>query len=293
MEFHLDYQIISSNRNLCGESPVWMPLQNALYWTDIDGKLLYMKDFKNNNILLVKMSGRVSCIAPVVSGGFIAAIENKLIKLDQSFKNQEVLAEVFPLDTNIRLNDGRADRSGKYFWVGSIFLPRDKKKAGLWRFSANGEIKKIVSNITTSNGLSWSPCGNIMYHSDSWSYKIWQYDYDSKKGEISNKKLFYSTNKKQGRPDGACVDTNGFYWSACFDGGRIIRISPDGMLDKEIFVPMAKPTMIAFGGNEMKTLFITSYGQNFKDPNSENKECGRVISLQIKIKGISETLFKI
>ena len=254
-----------------------MSLQNALYWTDIDGKLLYMKDFKNNNILSVKMSGRVSCIAPLVSGGFIAAIENKLIKLDQFFNNLEVLTEVFPWDSNIRLNDGRADRGGNYFWVGSIFLPRNKKKAGLWRFSASGEIKKVVSNITTSNGLS----------------KIWQYDYDSSKGEISNKKLFFSTNKKQGRPDGACVDTKGFYWSACFDGGRIIRVSPDGILDKEIQVPMVKPTMIAFGGNEMKTLFITSYGQDLKVPDSKSKECGRVISLQTNIKGISETLFKI
>ena len=270
-----------------------MPPQNALYWTDIDGKLLYMKDFKNNNILSVKMTGRVSCIAPLVSGGFIAAIENKLIKLDQFFNNLEVLTEVFPWDSNIRLNDGRADRSGNYFWVGSIFLPRNKKKAGLWRFSSSGEIKKVVSNITTSNGLSWSPCGNIMYHSDSWSSKIWQYDYDSSKGEISNKKLFFSTNKKQGRPDGACVDTKGFYWSACFDGGRIIRVSPNGMLDKEIKVPMVKPTMIAFGGNEMKTLFITSYGQDLKEPDSKSKECGRVISLQTNIKGISETLFKI
>ena len=131
------------------------------------------------------------------------------------------------------MNDGKADRSGNYFGLEAFSLPRNKKKADLWRFSANGEIKKIVGNITTSNGLSWSPCGNIMYHADSWSSKIWRYDYDLTKGEISNKTLFYSTNKEQGRPDGACVDENGFYWSACFDGGRILRISPDGILDKE------------------------------------------------------------
>ncbi|MBJ58036.1 MAG: hypothetical protein CMP24_07355 [Rickettsiales bacterium] len=290
----MDYKIISSIRNFCGESPVWMPLQYSLYWTDIDGKILYKKDFNSNNISSVKMPGRVSCIAPIVSGGFIIAIENKLVKLDQFFKNLEVLTEVFPYDSNVRLNDGKADRSGNYFWVGSIFLPRNKKKADLWRFSANGEIKKIVGNITTSNGLSWSPCGTIMYHADSWSSKIWRYDYDLTKGEISNKTLFYSTNKEQGRPDGACVDENGFYWSACFDGGRILRISPDGILDKEIFVPMEKPTMPAFGGNDMKTLLVTSHGgEKLRNVNSGKKECGRVISIQTKIKGINETLFKI
>ena len=284
--------MISSVRNLCGESPVWMPSRNSLYWTDIDGKKLYKKDFNNNKILSTKMLGRVSCIAPLASGGFIAAMENQLIKLNQFHKKPEVLTEVFPTDSSTRLNDGKTDRGGNFFWVGSIFLPRDKKTSGLWRYSSNGEIKKIVGNITTSNGLSWSPCGKVMYHSDSWSSKIWKYDYDTVKGEIKNKRIFYITNKKQGRPDGACVDINGYYWTACFNGGRILRISPEGVLDKEIIVPMLRPTMIAFGGNNMNTLFITSYGKkDLFEPN--NTEAGKLISIHTHIKGIAETLFKI
>ena len=269
-----------------------MPSKNSLHWTDIDGKKLYIKDFKNNKILSTKMLGRVSCIAPLISGGFIAAMENQLIKINQFHKKPRVLTEVFPIDPSTRLNDGKTDRGGNFFWVGSIFLPRDKKASGLWRYSSNGEIKRIVSNITTSNGLSWSPCGNIMYHSDSWSSKIWKYDYDTIKGEIKNKRIFYITSKKQGRPDGACVDISGYYWTACFNGGRILRISPEGVLDREFIVPMLRPTMIAFGGNNMNTLFVTSYGKNniFE---RNNKEAGKLISIQTQIKGIAETLFKI
>tara|TARA_B110000211_G_scaffold234586_1_gene304902 strand:+ start:443 stop:1357 length:915 start_codon:yes stop_codon:yes gene_type:complete len=289
----LNYKVVSNESYLCGESPVWISRTKTLYWTDIDGKTLHKKNMQSKKILDFKMPGQISCIAPNISGGFIAAMDHSIINLDSEYQILSTIKTIENGDSNWRLNDGKADRSGNFFWVGSVYLPRDKKNAALWRVSSDGTIKKILENLTTSNGLSWSPDGNTMYLADSWESTIWKYDYNQKTGDISNKCIFFKTNKNQGRPDGACVDSLGCYWFAGFDGGRILRISPCGELNREIIVPMKRPTMPAFGGRNMNTLFVTSFGNtsntnSIKDNDPMN---GNIISLSLDVKGFEETPF--
>ena len=109
-----------------------------------------------------------------------------------------------------------------------------------------------------SNGLAWNKECNKMYWSDSRNYTIYSYDYDKQKNIVKNKKIFYETSKEQGRPDGATVDSDGYYWTACFMGGRILRISPDGKLDKTILMPVRDVTMVTFGGDNLNIMFVTS-----------------------------------
>ena len=291
----MNYKIVNSKIYLCGESPVWSKSSNNLYWTDIDGKSLHILNLLSGKVLDFKMPGRVSCIAPLFSGGFIAAMENKILKLNERFDILKTLNTLQISNLNWRFNDGKTDRTGSFFWVGSIYLPRDRKEAGLWRYSNDGKLKKIMGGLTTSNGLAWSPDGNIMYHSDSWQSTIWKYDYNKITGDITNKNIFFKTNKRQGRPDGACVDMQGYYWSAGFDGGKLLRISPEGQLDREIILPMIRPTMPAFGGKDMKSIFITSFGNRkaYSNKFENDTEAGKVISINVGIVGIEETLFKI
>jgi sugar lactone lactonase YvrE len=289
----VNYNIVSSQNYLCGESPVWMSKTKTLCWTDIDGKTLHKKHMQSKKILNFKMSGKVSCIAPNTSGGFIAAMDHSILNLDSEFNILSTVTTIKNGNSSWRLNDGKADRSGNFFWVGSIYLPRDKKHAALWRLSSDGKMKKILRGLTTSNGLAWSPDGSTMYLSDSWESTIWKYDYNQKTGDISNKRMFFTTNKNQGRPDGACVDSLGHYWFAGFDGGRILRISPEGELNKEILVPMKRPTMPAFGGSKMNTLFITSFG-GISNPTLSKANAlmdGNIISLQLDVRGFEETPF--
>jgi sugar lactone lactonase YvrE len=290
----VNYNLVSKQNYLCGESPVWISKTKTLCWTDIDGKTLHKKNMESNKISNVKMSGRVSCIAPNVSGGFIAAMDHSIINLNAEYKILSTVKTIENGNSNWRLNDGKADRSGNFFWVGSIYLPRDKKNAALWRFSSDGTMKKILENLTTSNGLAWSPDGNTMYLADSWDSTIWKYDYNQKTGNISNKRIFFQTNINQGRPDGACVDSQGYYWFAGFDGGRVLRISPQGELDRELILPMKRPTMPAFGGDKMNTLFITSFGNvsNTPLPKASDVMNGNIISLPTDVIGFQETPFK-
>ena len=115
----------------------------------------------------------------------------------------------------------------------------------------------------------------------------------SKQSFISINNIFFETNETQGRPDGACVDSLGYYWFAGFDGGRILRISPCGKIDREIIAPMKRPTMPAFGGHNMNTLFVTSFGNTSNETSLTNNDPmgGNVISLLLDVKGLEETPF--
>ena len=289
----VNYKVVSNQNYLCGESPVWISRTKTLCWTDIDGKTLHSKNVQSKKILNFKMPGQVSCIAPNIAGGFIAAMDHSIINLDSEYRILSTIKKIENGNPNWRLNDGKVDRSGSFFWVGSIYLPRDKKAAALWRVSSDGTIKKILKNLTTTNGIAWSPDGNTMYLADSWESTIYKFDYSQKTGDISNKRIFFETNETQGRPDGACVDSLGYYWFAGFDGGRILRISPGGELNREIIVPMKRPTMPAFGGHDMNTLFVTSFGNtsNKTSLNDSDPMGGNVISLPLDIKGFEETPF--
>jgi sugar lactone lactonase YvrE len=98
-----------------------------------------------------------------------------------------------------------------------------------------------------------------MYLSDSRHSVIWAYNYEPETGEVSDRRVFYKTTAEQGRPDGAAVDEFGFYWFASFGGSRIIRLTPNGDVDRETPFPIQFPTMLSFGGTKMDTLFVTSH----------------------------------
>src|SRR5690606_34821503 len=94
-------------------------------------------------------------------------------------------------------------------------------------------------------------------------------DYDVHTGAISNRRVFHQFPHGNGRPDGAAVDAEGCYWTALYEGQRVVRLSPQGEILQEIPVPAKCPTMVALGGADMRTLFITSVGNR---PEEELKE---------------------
>ena len=132
-----------------------------------------------------------------------------------------------------------------------------------------------------------------MYWSDSRNRKIFSFDFNTDNGEISNRRLFFETTKEQGRPDGATIDAEGYYWSACFMGGRILRISPEGILDREILVPVKNVTMICFGGEDLDTLYITTGNEGLSALElKETPLAGALFKTKPGIKGLLEPKFK-
>jgi len=164
----------------------------------------------------------------------------------------------------------------------------------LYRY-ANGQRGPLgarLSGFIVPNGLGFSPDGRTMYLSDSHpsAQQIWAFDYDIDSGTPTNRRLFVDMNHFCGRPDGAAVDAEGCYWICANDAGLIHRFTPDGRLDRSLAVPVKKPTMCAFGGSRLDTLFVTSIRPG--DDHDEQSLAGGVFALDPGVKGLPEPHFK-
>jgi sugar lactone lactonase YvrE len=136
----------------------------------------------------------------------------------------------------------------------------------LHRVAADGAVATVRTGIGVSNGLAFSPDGATMYFADTPRETVWSYDYDATTGDARNERVFVDFSELPGRPDGACVDEDGGYWIACVGGWAVLRITPAGVVDRRIDLPVARPTMPAFGGPGLATLYVTSIGEGGSRP---------------------------
>jgi sugar lactone lactonase YvrE len=95
---------------------------------------------------------------------------------------------------------------------------------------------------------------------------LYRFDYDITTGNISNRKVLARFNRQQGLPDGMTVDREGFLWVAMFFGGKILRLDPDGRIEREINLPCKQPASLVFAGKNFNELFITSASLDWKTP---------------------------
>jgi sugar lactone lactonase YvrE len=242
-----------------GECPQWSIEEQALYFVDIKGKALHRFKPVTGEHSTMLMPEEIACFGFRKGGGFIAAFRSGLWLLDASGNRLEKLADNLEDQRSSRFNDGRVDPAGR-FLAGTIDEPKDGGKAHLYRYDRRG-LNVLASGLLTSNGVAFSPDGRTLYHSDTPTFTVWRYAYDPATGEATDRTLFVRlepSESDRGRPDGAAVDAEGCYWTALFEGSRIQRYAPDGRLLAEYPVPARCPTMVAFGGPDLKTLFVTS-----------------------------------
>ncbi|KHA71472.1 gluconolactonase [Pseudomonas chlororaphis] len=290
-------ELIVDARNAVGESPVWVAEENALYWVDIPNGGLQRWSADTGHVHAWKTPEMLACIARHSHGGWVAGMESGFFHLhphsDGSLDNQ-LLASVEHGRKDMRLNDGRCDRQGR-FWAGSMVLNMglSAPEGRLYRYGAgaSGVIEAQLDGFIVPNGLGFSPDGKTMYLSDSHPdvQLIWAFDYDTDTGTPSNRRVFVDMNHFPGRPDGAAVDAEGFYWICANDAGLIHRFAPDGRLDFSLEVPVKKPTMCAFGGSRMDTLFVTSIRPG--DDHDSQSLAGGVFALNLNVKGLPEPQF--
>ena len=198
-----------------------------------------------------------------------------------------------PEGSGNRMNDGRTDRAGR-FWVGSMFDPTSAGRSTgmLHRVAHDGRVTAVRSGVGVANGLAFSPDGRTMYFADSPRETVWAYDYDLDSGETANERVFLDFGPLPGRPDGACVDADGCYWIACVYGWAVLRVTPDGRIDRRIDLPVEKPTMPAFGGPGMSTLFVTSIGAGGSRASAPGQpDAGGLFAIESGLRGLVETPF--
>jgi sugar lactone lactonase YvrE len=279
--------------SLLGESPLWHPAEQVLYWCDIPGHQLNRFDPASGAHREWAFGTDVGCCAPLHDGGLLLALRDGLVRFDTASGKSEALAKA-PYDTAVeRFNDGKADARGR-FWVGTIHEPREPR-AALYRF-AGERLDKMASDITVSNGLAWSPDARTMYWADTKAHAVYAMDYDIGDGSLSRRRVFAQFPFKSagqalesygGRPDGAAMDAEGHYWIAMFEGARVLRIAPDGSIDREIALPVRCPTMPCFGGRDLKTLYITtSREKRPADELAREPLAGCVLQLRVDVAGL-------
>ncbi len=219
------------------------------------------------------------------------AMEHQVGWFDWVTGSWEPWRDLEPAGTGNRLNDGRCDPAGR-FWVGSMFeRSAEGRRTGLLhRVEASGVSSTVRSQIGVSNGLAFSPDGRTMYHADTSLRTVWFYDYDLASGERSKERVFTHYRDLPGRPDGACVDADGCYWTACVGGSAVARLTPNGDVDRVVEVPLVFPTMPAFGGAGLSTLFVTSLRQNGAVLASSEHD-GHLLAIDVGVSGIPEPIF--
>lgn len=292
----MDAELILDARNATGESPVWSVRDQALYWVDIPAGRLHRWS-PDGQSRSWQASQMLACIAAHQGGGWIAGMETGLFHLQPDDNDQLVatlLLEVRHAKDGMRFNDGRCDRQGR-FWAGTMLMDMAAGAVvgAMYRYqSGQPSLEPQLDGFIVPNGLGFSPDGKTLYLSDSHPdvQKIWAFDYDTDSGTPHNRRLFVDMNAHPGRPDGAAVDADGCYWICGNDAGLIHRFTPQGKLDRSLAVPVKKPTMCAFGGPDLDTLFVTSIrpGGDLAD----QPLAGGIFALRPGVKGLEEPMFR-
>ncbi|RDJ20202.1 SMP-30/gluconolactonase/LRE family protein [Bosea caraganae] len=253
----LTAELLLDARDETGEGPVWDGKAQALWWTDIPGKRLHRLDPSSGAHRIFAMPGRVGCFALREAGGLVLAMEQGFATFDPESGAVEILSEPEAGLANHRFNDGRCDPAGR-FLAGSMNMAKAAVSGQLWRLDPDKAVTRVAGGVTIANGLAFSPDGKRMYWSDSPAEKVYVFDYDLDTGTPSNQRLFLEKGPAPGRPDGAAVDADGCYWSARWVGNAVVRFTPEGKIDRTIKLPVSRVTMCAFGGPDLRTLYITT-----------------------------------
>ncbi len=243
-----------------GESPLWSPDEEVLYWADIEGKQVHRYNPASDRDETRPCPWRPGAIVLTDRPGrLLIAADHHLIRFDWDSGLATPWVELEEAGTGNRMNDGRTDPAGR-FWVGSMYdQPAVRRASGRqYRIEGGGSFTVIRTEVGIPNGLAFDPERNRMYWADTFQDMVWRYDYDLETGQARNETPFVDFSGYPGRPDGACVDAEGCYWIAAVAGGAVLRFTPDGRFDRRYDLPASTPTMPAFGGPDLSTLYVTS-----------------------------------
>ena len=277
-----------------GEGVLWKPDEKALYWVDISRFLIHRWDFENRCTQSWQFDEPPAALAlSDRPDTLVVAVASRAITWKPATDQRAWLSKSLVDWPDVRLNDGAAGPDGK-FWVGSMrnnigrdgsHLDVDYGTEGeLLRVDSSGSYQVLQKGIGISNTICWNPRGDLLYFADSVRNEISVFDYDASSGEINNKRPFLK-NFHRGLPDGSAVDRDGYVWNARHSGACVVRIAPDGVVEQTVELPTSNITNCAFGGPDLKTLYITS--ARVVDGKPERLQ-GSLFSIEVETPGLLE-----
>lgn len=286
-----DLDCIHTGGDSLGESPLWNPDSQKLFWIDINNCLIHRFSPSTKNITTWTCPSEPGFITSASGGRLIAGLRTGLHFFTPSTGTFQIILDPEPNNKQNRLNDGKIDRKGR-LWCGSMHnTNHDQRSGALYRFNSDGSFNRVINNIQVPNSIAWSPDASTMYFADTREHIIWSFDVDINSGDICNRRIFVDLKESGGRPDGATVDREGYLWSANYGGSKVVRYSPDGQQTMEVVLPVTNVTSCAFGGTEYKTLYITTARQNLTANDMEKQPlAGGLFACKLEVVGLPETI---
>lgn len=244
---------------LLGEGAWWDACLQRFVWIDIEGHTFFISTQDSVFQQDFKLSKRPGTIVPTQKGNFIIALEDSLILYKLKTKTIKRIARLQINTSELRFNDGKCDATGN-LWIGTMDCKDyNKPVAKLYRITSEGIIEVKLTDITISNGLTWSIDNKTMYYIDSPTRTVKAFDFDLATGSITNGRVVIQTPDSLGTPDGCTIDSQGNLWVAQWGGACVIKWDPrSGSMLEKISVPALNVTSVALGGKLLNELYVTT-----------------------------------
>ncbi|HWM35555.1 MAG TPA: SMP-30/gluconolactonase/LRE family protein [Streptomyces sp.] len=261
----LTAQVAVGSRARLGEGPTWDSARGLLIWVDILNSRVHTFDPADGARTVMATEQHVGAAKPRTGGGLVVNLRDGVGLYDADGAFSWLHREVVP---GRRGNDAAIAPDGA-LWAGTMRYDERTGGGDLKCVTGDGAAVTVLPEVTVSNGTGWSPDGRLMYYTDTPTRRIDVFDVDgaddghktdgqSRPGSLSGRRPFVETEEGAGYPDGLTVDADGCVWVALWDGGAVRRYTPDGRLDRTVPVPVPRPTACAFGGADLRDLYVTT-----------------------------------
>lgn len=258
-------ELVLDARSDLGECPTWDDRRRVLLWIDIHAGRVHSLDPVSGEVRTTEVGQPVGALAPRERGGLVLALQGGFALLDPESGGPRLVAEVEAGERRTRLNDGKCDAAGR-FWAGTMEHEGREPIGSLYRLDPGGAVRPMVTGVSLSNGLGWSPDRRTMYYVDSPTRRVDAFDFDLAAGEVANRRTLVALEREAGIPDGLAVDAEGHVWLALWGGSAVRRYSPSGQLAGIVDLPASLITSCTFGGPDLDELYITSARRDLRRP---------------------------
>lgn len=247
------YEVAVRERASLGEGPTWDPASGRMIWVDILSSRIHTYAPSNGRRTVMSAEQHVGAAKPRAGGGLVVNLRDGVGLYGPDGEPFRWLVHD-PLPGR-RGNDAAVAPDGS-LWAGTMRYDERPGGGTLTRVAPDGTVTRQLADVAVSNGTGWSPDGRLMYYIDSPTRRIDVLDHDG--GRALNRREFARIESGAGFPDGLAVDADGCVWVALWDGAAIRRYTPDGALDRVVELPVRRPTACAFGGPELRDLYVTT-----------------------------------
>ena len=281
--------LVAQTRDRLGESPLWHPGEQAIYWTDLYGPTLHrLRPGGTVESWHVPGTSVIGSFVFVRGGCLLLAVDTGLVLFDPATGAFAPFADPNEGREGVIYNDSKVDRAGR-LWVGTVDLVEKEPRGILYCVDPQGRSSVGDSGFIVCNGPAFSPRGDILYFSDSLGRRLIAYDLDPGSPRLRNRRLFAAMGPDEGIPDGLTVDAEGGVWCAHYGAGLLTRYAPDGTVLLRLQVPCPVVTAMGFGGPDMTTLYVTTgWAFGVKRAEDEQGPGGALFSYELGIRGIPE-----